>query len=222
MALSSDQAHPIKARVDRIRALTSPSAGTNDYYEAAFLAQSVLHDTVGRSHPISSTLDKVIASSTSEWTKVLGICRSIVALHDEGALKSPRLSIARELEGEILDIAQAQAQAAELTTDRAKKQLQLAVAAFLGGASLEDALRRLCDANGATYDAQRSSIAKLQAALYQPSQQLELISQSENKQITAWGDTRNKADHGRFSDITQTEVVSLIMGTRQLIEKHFP
>jgi hypothetical protein len=70
------------------------------------------------------------------------------------------------------------------------------------------------------YDTQRSSIAKLQAALYQPSKQVEVISQSENKQITAWGDTRNKADHGRFSEITQTEIVVMIMGVRSFIDKH--
>ena len=62
------------------------------------------------------------------------------------------------------------------------------------------------------YDAQRTSISKLQAVLFQPSKQIEVISASENKQITAWGDTRNKADHGRFSEITHTEVVAMVMG----------
>ena len=90
------------------------------------------------------------------------------------------------------------------------------------GASLEDALRRLCDARGIGYDAERSTISKLQGALFQPSKQIEVISQSENKHITAWGDTRNKADHGRFDEITHTEVVSMILGVRSFIEKHLP
>jgi len=115
-----------------------------------------------------------------------------VALCEEGSLKSPRLAIAREIEGDILDIAQAQVQAAETSRDSAQKQLQLAIAAFLSGASLEDALRRLADADGVAYDTQRTSVSKLQAALFQPSKQVEVISTSENKQITAWGDTRNK------------------------------
>src|SRR5262249_33739170 len=91
----------------------------------------------------------------------------------------------------------------------------------LAGASLEDALRRLCDARGIKYDPQRTSISKLQAALFQPSKQIEVISSSENKQITVWGDTRNKADHGRFGDITHTEVVAMVLGVRAFIA-HLP
>ena len=101
-----------------------------------------------------------------------------------------------------------QIEAAERNTDTTHKQLQLGIAAFLAGAALEDALRRLCDARGVGYDPQRTSISILQAALYQPSKQIEVISGSENKQITAWGETRNNADHGRFNEITHTEVLS--------------
>ena len=72
------------------------------------------------------------------------------------------------------------------------------------------------------YDQQRTSIAKLQGALYQPSNQVELISLSENKQITVWGDTRNKADHGKFAEITQTEVTAMVIGVRAFVDKHLP
>jgi hypothetical protein len=92
----------------------------------------------------------------------------------------------------------------------------------LAGAALEDALRRLCDEHGVAYDPARATIAKLQAGLYQPSKNTEHISNSENKQITSWGDTRNKADHGKFSEITQTEVISIIMGVRAFVDKHLP
>lgn len=218
--MATNQEVAIKARIDRIRHLARDDAGSPELYEAASLAQSVVHDTVGGSHPIMSAIEKAVASS--DWTKVFGVCRSLVALYDQGALKSPRLTIAREIEGDILDIAQAQAQAAELSKDSAQRQVQLGIAAFLAGAAVEDALRRLCHAHGAAYDVQKSSISKLQAALYQPSKQVEIISQSENKQITAWADTRNKADHGKFGEITHTEVLSMIMGVRTFIEKHLP
>ncbi len=208
----------IIARIDRIRLVAMIGSGPHEQYEAACLAQSVLHDTVGGSHPITGALEKAVAAS--DWTKVVGTCNAILVLFDQGALKSPRLTIAREIEGEILDIAQAQAQAAEISKDPAQRQVHLGIAAFLAGASLEDALRRLCDAHGAPYDSQRSSIAKLQAALYQPSKQVEIITQSENKQITAWADTRNKGDHGKFDEITQTEVSAMVMGVRGFIEKH--
>jgi hypothetical protein len=143
----------------------------------------------------------------------------VVRLYDEGRLQSPRLVIAHEIEGSLLDIAQAQVEAAERAPD---KQVPLAVAAFLAGAALEDALRRLCDANGFAYDTQRTSIAKLQAALYQPSNGVEAISGTENKQITSWGDTRNKADHGKFSDLSLSEVSSMVIGVRGFIDKNLP
>ena len=162
------------------------------------------------------------ALESADWIRAVGASKAVVALYDEGALTSPRLAIAREIEGDILNIAQAQAEAAETSKEAPQRQAQLGIAAFLAGASLEDPLRRLCDAGGFAYDPQRTSISKLQAALYQPSKQIEAISQSENKHITAWADTRNKADHGRFSEITQTEVVSMILGVRSFIEKHLP
>jgi hypothetical protein len=210
----------IKARIERIRGLNGDRMGMRAYYEAASLAQSVLYDTVGGSHPLMAALDNALKSA--DWQRAVAASRSVVALYDEGALQSPRLAIAHEIEGDIIDIAQAQAQAAETSKDPTQKQVQLAIAAFLAGATIEDALRRLCDARGMAYDAQRTSISKLQAVLFQPSKQIEVISVSENKQITVWGDTRNKADHGRFSEITHTEVVAMVMGVRAFIDRHLP
>ncbi len=210
----------IRTRIDRIRQLCGNDQGTTEYFEAAFLAQSVLHDTIGGSHPAMTALDSALKAA--DWIRALGATRAVLALYDQGALQSPRLAIAHEIEGSLLDIAQAQVEAAERGNDPATKQTHFAIATFLAGASLEDALRRLCDARGLAYDAQRTSISKLQAVLFQPSKQIEVISVSENKQITAWGDTRNKADHGRFADITHTEVLAIVLGVRSFIDKHLP
>jgi hypothetical protein len=209
----------IKARIDRIRVLSGDRMGANAYYEAATLAQSVLYDTVGSSHPLMAALDNALKSA--DW-RAQAVSRSVITLFDEGALQSPRLTIAHEIEGDLIDIAQAQAQAAEKSKDPTQKQVQIAIAAFLAGATLEDALRRLCDSRGIAYDAQRTSLSKLQAVLFQPSKQIEVISSSENKQITAWGDTRNKADHGHFSEITHTEVLVMVLGVRAFIDRHLP
>jgi hypothetical protein len=189
-------------------------------YEAASLAQSVLHDTVGGAHPLLGSLRQALEKS--DWTRAGAAARAVVHLYDEGRLQSPRLAIAHEIEGNLLDIADKQVQAAERASDASQKQLQLAIAAFLAGAALEDALRRLCDARQIEYDAQRTTIAKLQTALYQPSKQIEVISGSENKQITAWGDTRNKADHGKFGEITHSEVLGMTIGVRGFIDRHLP
>lgn len=209
-----------RSRIQRIDALTRERQGSEAFFEAGGLALTILNDTVGGSHPLCAVLDHALKSK--DWIVARATCRAVVNLYEQGGLKSPRLVIAHEIEGNILDIAQARAQAAETNTDANQKQLQLAIAAFLAGASLEDGLRRLCDAHGIAYDVDKTEISKLQSALYQPLKKIEIISASENKHITVWGDTRNKADHGRSADITYTEVVAMVMGVRALLDKHLP
>jgi len=218
--MSTDLNEILKTRIERIKRLTATSQGSREFLEAAGLSLTVLHDTVGGCHPLYAVLDNAL--KTNDWNGAVAASRGVVSLFEQGSLKSPRLAIAHEIEGDLLDIAQGQAQAAEIAKDTNQKQIQLAIAAFLVGASLEDALRRLCDAQGIAYETGKTTISKLQSALYQPAKQIEIISASESKQITTWGDTRNKADHGRFAEITQTEVVTMLMGVRSFLDKHLP
>jgi hypothetical protein len=210
----------IKARIDRMRALSAENNTSTEFYEAASLAQSVLHDTVGGAHPLMAAIEDGLKAGA--YLRAVAASRAVITLYEQGALRSPRLAIAREIEGDLLDIAQAQVAAAETNKDSTQKQVQLGIAAFLAGASLEDALRRLFDSHGLAYGVQRTSISKLQTVLFQPSKQIEIISGSENKEITAWGDTRNKADHGKFGEITHTEVLAMVLGVRAFIDKHLP
>jgi hypothetical protein len=218
--MSDDLNTIAKERINKIKHLTTREQGSNEYLEAGGLSLTILHDTVGGSHPLYAVLDNALKNK--DWSGALAASRGVVTLFEQGSLKSPRLAIAHEIEGDLLDIAQGQAQAAETAKEVNQKHLQLAIAAFLAGASLEDALRRLCDAHSIAYEAGRTTISKLQAALYQPVKRIEIISASETKQITTWGDTRNKADHGRFAEITQTEVVTMLMGVRAFLDKHLP
>ena len=210
----------IEARIAQIKALTDEKAGSMEFFEGANVAQSVLFDTVGMGHPIAVSIANALQKS--EFRTAVAGARSVVKLYEQGALTSPRLRIAHEIEGDLLDIAQAQASAAEKNRDEGQKHTQLAIAAFLAGAALEDGLRRLADAAGLAYDRQRTTLSKLQAVLYQPAKGIEIISNTENKQITAWGDTRNNADHGRFTEITHTDVLTMIMGVRSFLDKHLP
>ena len=208
----------LSARITKMRRLCDPDQGSDLYHEAASLGQTVLYDTVGGAHPLMEVLRDALKSN--DWGRAGAGARAVIALFDEGTLRSPRLLIAHEIEGDLLGIAQNQTEAAEKETDLTRRGVYLAVAAFLAGASLEDALRRLCDAHTISYDSQRTSISRLQGALYQPSKQIEVISRSETKQVIAWGDTRNKADHGNFGEITLAEVVSMVVGVRGFIDKH--
>lgn len=110
--------------------------------------------------------------------------------------------------------------AAEASNDAISKQVSLAVAALLAGVSLQDALRRLCDARLLVDDAHRTSPSGLEAALYQASTRSEIISRAEHDRITAWEATRTKAADARFSDITDAEVASMVLGVRSFIERH--
>jgi hypothetical protein len=218
--MTEDYNQIMKSRIEKIKILTGGDQGSYDFFEAGGLALAVLSDTVGSGHPLLCVLDNAL--KTKDYMVARSASRSVVTLYEEGGLKSPRLSIAHEIEGNFLDIAQAQVQSAETCKDVNQKQVLLAISAFLAGATLEDALRRLCDSNSISYDVTKTSISKLQSGLYQPSKNIEIITASENKQITVWGDTRNKADHGRFSDITHTEVVAMVLGIRSFLDKHLP
>jgi len=173
--MTADEGTIISNRIERIRYLIGVK-GVVECFEAASLAQVVLHGTVGGHHPLMANIQSAVEKA--DYHIAMATSRAVVALYDDGGLESPRLAIAHEIEGDILDIAQSQLEAADLNKDSAQKQLQLAVAAFLSGASLEDALRRICDVRSISYDAQRSSLAKLQEALYQPSKKIEVISSS--------------------------------------------
>lgn len=126
----------IKSRIERVRGLAHAAAETSEYYEAAAISQSIVYDTIGAGHPLMRSLEESVKSA--EWTKVLGACKAVIALYDDGVLKSPVLKIAHEMEGEVLDIADTQAKMAEAATDPVIKQLGLSIAAFLSGAALED------------------------------------------------------------------------------------
>ena len=216
-----DENTQIKNLIEKIRKLTDdPQPTSRITIQVIGMSQTVLYNTVGKDHPLMKILDRALEVDFLGEAYAAGI--SVVELYDEGWLVSPRLAIAHEIEGDILDIAQKQVEASERNTDATHKQLQLGIAAFLAGAALEDALRRLCDSNGISYDLQRTSISGLQSALYQPSKHIEMISRSESKQITTWGDTRNEADHGRFSEITYAGVLSMVIGVREFIDKHLP
>ena len=69
--------------------------------EAIALAQTVLHETVGRNHPVMEVLDDTLKSD--DMRKHFPTSHSVVTLYDEGLLPSPRFAIAHEIEGDILN-----------------------------------------------------------------------------------------------------------------------
>lgn len=185
--------------------------------EICCLARTVLQDTVGERHALWKAFE-----IDEKWTNpaiVLSACKTLQLLFENGALGNRTLRIAQEIDGEILAVAEAQAKAAESTADSSARQMRLAVASFLAGAALEDALRRLCDKNNVRYDTEKTTLAKLQTALYCPSKGADFISLSDNKAITSWGETRNNADHGHFEKLRPVEVATMVAGVRDFIAR---
>jgi hypothetical protein len=196
---------------------TSAHVETTDVYEIGMLGKSVLIDTVGDGHPLMEGFSTAMSGPNHNLMRAS--CRALVMIYDQGALRSPVLRVAQDLEGEILAVADAQTRLAEEAPDTSSKEMRLAVAAFLAGAALEDALRRLCDKNKVSYDSDRTSLDKLRSALYSPNRGIEFISSSDSKVITSWGDTRNKADHGHFDQLRPVEVGMMVVGVRDFVAR---
>ena len=121
-----DENTRIKNLIEEIRELNQGQSRFRASTVVA-LSQTVLHDTVGTSHPLMKVLDYGLKSK--DWFDAFAASHAVVALYDKGGLSSPRLAIAHEIEGDILDIAQKQVEASEGNTDAAHKQLQLGIAA---------------------------------------------------------------------------------------------
>src|ERR1044072_7893294 len=100
----------MRKRIDRMRSLIDERQ-LRASFEAASIAQTVLHDTVGGGHPLALTLRHALEKGEDDGATAAG--SAVVHLYDEGGLQSPRLAVAHEIEGSLLDIADAQVQAAE-------------------------------------------------------------------------------------------------------------
>ena len=98
-----DENTEIQNRIEKIRGLIEGS--TEELLEAVSLARSLVYDIRGDNHPLMGDLGKargLLIVHRSE--SAIAACRSVIALHETGGLSSPRLEIAHEIEGDILDI----------------------------------------------------------------------------------------------------------------------
>jgi uncharacterized protein (UPF0332 family) len=89
-------------------------------------------------------------------------------------------------------------------------------AAVIAGAVLEDGLRKLCERRSislppkATIDPMNVALAKDGAYT--------LLTQ---KKITVLADLRNKAAHGKFSEVEENDVKDMLSQVRAFMETHF-
>ena len=113
--MAEDFTESLKKRVEEIKTLTTSGVGPPERLQAAGLALTIIHDTLGGSHPLASVLDNALKSQ--DFRGAGAASRALVTLYEQGGLQSPRLAVAHEIEGSLLDIAEAQAKAAERNKD---------------------------------------------------------------------------------------------------------
>jgi len=88
-------------------------------------------------------------------------------------------------------------------------------AATITGAVLEDSLRRLHLKQIGHWQGD-SSISKLNDGL----RKANVYDQAVWRQIQAWGDIRNDADHGHFDKVDSDAVKRMVSGIRDFVAKH--
>lgn len=209
----------IKELVEKLREIAPRLNGdtySGDLYARAVgLALSILHLAGQSSSPLAERLKKLGLGHDG----ITGYCEALFDMYDHGALVDLRLKISAAVEDDFLDVAEGQLRESKKATGQLK-EMRLAIAAFLIGAVLEESLRRQCDKHGIAYDPAKTTNSSLAALLYVPSQNIEHISKSDQKQITVWGDLRNTADHGHFDKLSVEEVSAAITGVRGFINRH--
>jgi hypothetical protein len=91
-------------------------------------------------------------------------------------------------------------------------------AAMLAGAVLESTLRKMCEVRSIPTDKQ-DKIGILNDKLakhHKPP----VYSSAYHKQIIAWADLRNNADHGHFGQYDHQQVAAMIGGVREFAARH--
>ncbi len=91
-------------------------------------------------------------------------------------------------------------------------------AAMLAGAVLESTLRKMCEVRSIPTDKQ-DKIGTLNNKLAKEHKP-PAYSSAYHKQIIAWADLRNNADHGHFDQYDREQVAAMIGGVRDFAARH--
>lgn len=143
--------------------------------------------------------DKQNKDNSYYMHQCVGVVHAALEDFSRGLLFDLKALVAAELLGDFLD------QAEHLAT-----QEYHVPAASLAGAVLEDGLRQLCQKHSIPIAA-KTNIEALNVALAKATVYDKLV----QKQITAFADLRNNADHGHFAKVSLHDVVEMIKWIRR-------
>ena len=137
--------------------------------------------------------------------KAMGILNAAKDDYENGYLFETRALIEAEVFGDFLE------QAEHLLNSGYYQP-----AAVIAGSVLEDGLRRLCERRSISLPA-KSTIDPMNVALAKDGAYSSLV----QKRITMLADIRNKASHGKWSEISEDDVKDMLTQVRSFMEKNF-
>jgi hypothetical protein len=152
-------------------------------------------------------MDEYKHTNTIQTDKWLGILHAVADDLRSGMLSNVQELVAAEVFTDLSEMA-----------DYLVGQGYQLPAIAVTGAVLEDALRRICQKSGITWDGD-SSIAKLNTELYKAN----VYDKAQHGQVDAWGKLRNKVDHGNFAnaeEISINDAKRFINGLRDFVMKY--
>jgi hypothetical protein len=112
-------------------------------------------------------------------------------------------------------------QAEQLLADGHRGKFDHVPAAVLGGAVLENALRKLCDQHQPPI-AQKApnGTHKTLTPLIDDLKKAGVFNEAKAKQLRAWADIRNLAAHGEFDQFKRTDVEAMLSGINNFLADH--
>jgi HEPN domain len=172
---------------------------------------------------IANLVRRVCGESSSHCSNLVALSEEKNAnddtgklLHYYGVLGAARKDFERGLLVDLKALVEA-----EILDDFIEQAERLAeagyypAAASLGGAILEDTLRKICDHRSIEYPS-RTSIEILNVALAKAGAYDKL----QQKRITHLADLRNKADHGHFDQINRDDVDDMLKWVRRFTTEY--
>lgn len=173
-----------------------------EHYRYADIDQSALHmclkATIERLAPPGSSYTK----SANDISTLAGVLRALQNDYEAGYLQTYQEMIHGQTFSDFLEMA-----------DHLLKTTSHVAAATISGGVLEQHLRALCAKHSVAPIPE--NLSNLNAALYKNPPGA--YGTAYLKQVTAWADIRNDADHGHFDKVDRKQVELMIAGIRHFM-----
>jgi hypothetical protein len=183
----------------------SDRVAQDQFYEWHAASQSFLQMVFGEKHPHTRTFaEKVNTYHYSDTLQGLGILRAALEELKQGFVGRLQQLLAAEIFTNFLDMAVHLLEAGYKDA-----------AASLGGAVLEDGLRRIAAARSVTVKG-RDDLGSLNQRLADA----EVYNRLTQRRVHAWNELRNSADHGKFSEYKADEVQEMLQGVARFLDEH--